>query len=264
MPVSLDDKRRRNDATNQGRESLFLFAPTDADVEDWDRQLVEPLLPLESFTTSPLIPAHHASTQDEQGDGNDNDNENAPSDAGILFFKCVYFFRGLSALTWGRFGVIYYNRVQHLSNKQIGILQSVWPLIGVISMPFWGYMADVIQSRKRILVLCKILSTLSLLALSLDRMHSFPWILLCVSGTSLFRASGVLDAHTIDFLGKTHRSSYGSIRLFTALSWGLGAVIMGTLTDTFGFRINFWLFGFMMTTEVILTGKEFKWPRVEF
>jgi predicted MFS family arabinose efflux permease len=256
MPLSLDDGRRRNGANNQAGESAFLFAPSDADVEDWERQLVEPLLTLESFTSSPLMPSHHASTPDEQGyENDDNDEDDAPSDAGILFFKCVYFFRGLSASTWGRFGVIYYNRVQHLSNEKIGILQSVWPLIGVISMPFWGYMADVIQSRKRIFVLCKILSTLSLLALSLDRIHSFPWILLCVSGTSLFRASGVLDAHTIDFLGETHRTSYGSIRLYTALSWGLGAVILGTLTDTFGFRINFWLFGFMMTTEVILTGK---------
>ena len=55
-----------------------------------------------------------------------------------------------------------------------------------------------------------------------------------------------MDAHTLDFLGEAHRGMYGSIRLWTAVSWGLGAVIMGFITDKLGFHWNFCLFGAMM------------------
>ena len=65
--------------------------------------------------------------------------------------------------------------------------------------------------------------------------------------THVFRfCSGVLDAHTVDFLGETsHRGLYGSIRLWTTVSWGLGAVGMGWITDHFGVAWNFGILGGM-------------------
>lgn len=182
----------------------------------------------------------------------DDGDDSQPSFSGLLFFKSLYFLNGLSSSTWGRFGVIYYNTVKHLSPEQIGILQGAIPLFGLVTMPFWGYVADLIHSRKCVYLFCKVLGTISLLSLSLSSVDTFPLILLCVSGMAIFRASGVLDAHTLDFLGKRHRTMYGTIRMWAAISWGIGAVIMGWITDSYGFRWNFGLYGGMMILMLVI------------
>uniref|UniRef100_A0A7S1VKB2 Major facilitator superfamily associated domain-containing protein n=1 Tax=Grammatophora oceanica TaxID=210454 RepID=A0A7S1VKB2_9STRA len=72
---------------------------------------------------------------------------------------------------------------------------------------------------------------------------NFYHIFGCVVGMALFKSTGVIDAYTVDFLGKNHKGLYGSIRRWAAVSWGVGAVIMGHLTDAYGFNVNFYLFG---------------------
>jgi MFS transporter, PPP family, 3-phenylpropionic acid transporter len=172
--------------------------------------------------------------------------EPTPSARGLLFYRSIYFLSGLSASAWGRFGIIYYNEVKHLNPAQIGVLSGVNPIVGFVIQPIWGYIADTIQSRKLVFVICRALSTLFLLSLSLDVVSGFWAIFGIVTGLSCFNSGGVLDAHTLDFLGEAHRGMYGSIRLWNAVSWGLGAVIMGWITDTLGFQMNFVLFGSMM------------------
>lgn len=204
-----------------------------------------------SQLTEPLLtPADDLSVASASQNDQDDD---APSFSGLLLFKSLYFLNGLSGATWGRFGVIYYNSVKHLSPEQIGVLQGVLPLLGFITMPLWGYVADMVHSRKSVYIFCKVMSTVSLLSLSLESVNTFPLIFLCVFGMAIFRASGVLDAHTLDFLGDKHRTIYGTIRLWTAVSWGLGCVIMGSITDSYGFRWNFSLFGVMMTLVIVIT-----------
>jgi oligosaccharide:H+ symporter len=189
---------------------------------------------------------------DEQQDENSSDDDSAPYPCfwGLLFFRILYFFNGLSASTWGRFGVIYYNTVKHLSQEQIGILLGINPLIGFVVRPVWGVIADKIQSRKKVYLLCKLFGTCFLLSLAVVN-ENFWIILVSVVGMALFQSSGVLDAHAIDFLGDKHRGLYGTIRVWTAISWGLGAVIMGYLTDYYGFAVNFWLYGTMSFTMIL-------------
>lgn len=169
-------------------------------------QLSEPLLPRPS------------EPEDER------DDESLPPFLKITFYRAIYFLSGLSGSTWGRFGIVYYNEVKHMSPEQIGVLQGVMPLIALVSQPLWGYIADLLQSKKQVFLFCQFLSTISLLSLSLKQVQSFWQVLLCVSGMAIFRASGVLDSHTLDFLGEKHRDLYGSIRLWNAISWGLGCV----------------------------------------
>lgn len=178
-------------------------------------------------------------------------HDDHPSASGLLFFRCVYFLGGLSGATWGRFAVIYYDEIKHLSSEQIGVLQGLLRLMGFMTLPLWGYVADIIQSRKKVFLFCNTMSMISLLMLS--RAPSFLSILMCVLGMASFKSSGVLDAHALDFLGERHRGMYGTIRMMTAISWGLGAVIMGWITDTYGFELNFWLYGGMMTSVLLLT-----------
>ena len=171
---------------------------------------------------------------------------------GLWLLRSLYFLDGLGGSAWGRFGIIFYNRVKHVSSQNIGLLQGIRPIIGFLAQPLWGWLADRIRSRKIVFLLCKMGSTVCLLTLALPY-ETFQAVLISVTGMSLFPASGVLDAHTIDFLGDDHRGMYGSIRMFAAMSWGLGSVIMGFLTDHFGFEWNFLVFGVMMTVSITFT-----------
>jgi MFS transporter, PPP family, 3-phenylpropionic acid transporter len=200
--------------------------------------------------TVPLLARADNSHEDYNDHHDDDDQEGIPTARGLFLFRFLYFLNGLSASTWGRFGVVFYNQVGHLSPQQIGLLQGFTPLVAFIAMPCWGMLADWIQSRKHVYLICKALGTICLLALSVLP-HTFESIFICVVGISIFSASGVLDASVLDYLGDSHRGLYGSVRLWTAISWGIGAVIMGWITDAFGFRLNFILYGSMMIVMLI-------------
>lgn len=174
------------------------------------------------------------------------------SSSRLLLFKTLYFLGGLSGATWGRYGIVYYNRVKHLSPEKIGFLQGMMPLLSFVTQPLWGWVSDTIQTRKYVYLCCKTVTTISLLCLAIPN-ESYPEILICVIIMSLFRSSGVLDAHTLDFLGEQHRSLYGSIRMWACFSWGLGAMVMGYITDHLGFTYNFALFAVMMLLNLTLT-----------
>ena len=190
--------------------------------------------------TEPLIVPSETTT---------NDDSASLSLRGLWLYRALYFLNGLSASTWGRFGVVFYH-LAGLSPLQIGILQGMGPLLSFFAIPLWGLLADWIQSRKQVYLLTNTCGSMALLSLSVLP-HNFGWILACVSLMSLFRSSGVLDAFCLDYLGETHRGMYGTIRLWTSISWGLGALIMGYMTDAFGFEGNFCLYGIMMALKLL-------------
>ena len=241
MPVNdPEEASKKNDAITN--DSPISRVPTNDEVTDSEAQMLSSQL-IEPLLASALgeLPSTTTTTTTTTS------SQPPPSLRGLLFYRSIYFLGGLSSAAWGRFGIIYYNRIQHLNASQIGLLQGVAPILSFISQPLWGYLADRIHSRKTIFLLCKGCSTALLLSLSWRTViNSFGRIFLCVAGMSCFTSGGVLDAHTLDFLGEAHRGMYGSIRLWTAVSWGLGAVIMGFITDKLGFHWNFCLFGAMM------------------
>lgn len=194
----------------------------------------------DSEQDEPLLLRKESDAKTDQGE-----SVEGPPVRTLNLLRVIYFFNGLSASTWGRFGIIYYNQVKHLTPPQIGLLSGAIPIISFVTQPLWGAVADSIHSRKVVYLGCKFLSTCALLVLSLPFIDSFGKIFACVAGTAVFTAGGVLDAHTMDFLGDAHRGLYGTIRVWTAISWGMGAVIMGYITDLFGFQVNFWLYGTM-------------------
>jgi MFS family permease len=132
------------------------------------------------------------------------------------------------------------------------LLQAIAPLISLVLMPIWGALADYVHSRKIVYLLCKGLGTISLVSMAYLPHPAFVPILLCVSGVAIFRASGILDAYVLDYLGPDHRDRYGEIRLWTAVSWGIGAIVMGYVTDYYDFYWNFVLYGTMMTVMGII------------
>eukprot|EP00976_Prorocentrum_cordatum_P065404 1177897-Prorocentrum_minimum.AAC.2 len=58
------------------------------------------------------------------------------------------------------------------------------------------------------------------------------------------------------------KNLYGHVRLWGAVSWGLGAFFMGLINDRYGFEYNFILFGILSAATILLV--QFKIPDREY
>ena len=177
-----------------------------------------------------------------------------PDATRLILLKSVYFLGGLSGSTWGRFSTIYFNHVLHLSPSQIGIIEAVMVAVRFICTPIWGAIADLCHAKKSVYLFTTFVSSSILLLHAVPTIATgFLPVLYINAGLSAFIASGVLDAHTLEWLAETNNTTmYGQIRLWTAVSWGLGNVLMGYLTDHFAFYYNFILFGVFSLLRIFM------------
>ena len=94
-----------------------------------------------------------------------------------------------------------------------------------------------------------------LLLLALPRLSSsFDSIITISAVSSAFSNTGLIDAIVLDLVGEHAKRLWGQIRLFGALSWGLGAGAMGLICDATGsFDWNFLLFAVFSLAGLALT-----------
>ena len=109
------------------------------------------------------------------------------------------------------------------------------------------------QKGVSLLTRCASTALLLLLALPWGTRVGFYAILGVCIAMSAFVAPGVINAYTLDFLGPENVRGYGRIRVWMAITWGLGSFLMGEITDRYGFKWNFILFGVLQAGAVILT-----------
>ena len=172
---------------------------------------------------------------------------------GVL--KGLYFLNALSASAWGRFATVYYN-LKGLNPKQIGYIETAMPLVTVLCMPVWGLVSDRAHGRKReIFMLTSFLNVAVLVLLALPRLSSsFDSIITISAVSSAFSNTGLIDAIVLDLVGEHAKRLWGQIRLWGALSWGLGAGTMGLICDATGsFDWNFILFAVFSLAGLALT-----------
>eukprot|EP00934_Nitzschia_sp_Nitz4_P000226 Nitzschia sp. Nitz4//scaffold1_size375055//288774//290303//NITZ4_000313-RA/size375055-processed-gene-0.457-mRNA-1//-1//CDS//3329541156//226//frame0 len=203
-------------------------------------QLQEPLLPPTSIENDELRESSPAQSE-TLVDG-------LPPNVSILI-KSLYFLDALGSSTWGRFSAIYYN-LHGLNSRHIGLIEGVRSVIPTVSMLVWGVAADRFHSQKAVWLITKTVSTVVLLTLAIPYVYSsFSHILVVSIVSQLFVSSGILDAYTLDLLGTENKAYYGRYRLYASVSWGLGSVVMGWVTDNYSFEPNFVMFallGFLM------------------
>ena len=230
-------------ASNGAQEAQASRSSTDQ--HNQHDQLREPLLPPPSDNSSSSTPSGHGDTaQVRLVDG-------MPLGTSILL-KSLYFLEALGSSAWGRFATIYYNG-HGLDPSQIGLIEGLMPVVRAVSQPFWGGIADTYHCRKLVYLITRAGSTVILLTLSLPWVYG-SWIrmLYVTLSTRLFEASGVLDAYTLDLLGTENRMKYGRYRLWAGASWGLGSIVIGFITDRYGFEPNFIIFGILAAITLVL------------
>ena len=169
-----------------------------------------------------------------------------------LLVKTLYFMEALGASAWGRFGTIYYN-LHGLNRQQIGLLEGLMPCVRTLSKPLWGVLSDKFHCRKLVYVSTKTISTCILLLLAAPLVYSsYAKILIVSLLVMAFSAGGILDAYTLDLLGTRYKLRYGRYRMWASISWGLGSILMGYITDHYGFSPNFVIYGSLGAVSTLL------------
>ena len=243
-------------------------------IEQLARSLEEPLLPQQPLaqecdpdaaaapendgTANTARSARTITTGDGREGRNVNDRELPVLYDGMtlkdsLLVKSLYFLDALGSSTWGRFSAIYYNN-HGLNTQQIGVIEGLRTFTPTISSLFWGYVSDRFRCRKSVWIWTKSGGTAILLLLALPWVtKSFSRILSVSVGAQLFVSNGaILDAFTLELLGTKNKLLYGRYRLYASISWGLGSIIMGWVTDNYGFDWNFIMFGGLSILMIIL------------
>ena len=121
---------------------------------------------------------------------------------------------------------VYYHSLGH-GGQIIGMLGAVKPLTTFLVAPIWGALSDGSSNPFLILKLTFVISLVGQLAVSFS--HDHLYIMFMVFLTALFNApvKSLLDSMVMDHLH--HRSTYGRLRLWGQLGFGLGSSGMGYL-----------------------------------
>jgi PPP family 3-phenylpropionic acid transporter len=149
----------------------------------------------------------------------------------------LYFFYYAAAAALLPFLPVYY-RTLHLTSQQIGILSAIIPLAALLVGPFWGWLSDITQRHKQILLLSLGGATICVTFLTFPR--SFTGILALIIPFASFLAPvmPMIDSAVLQALD-SEKSRYGQIRLWGSVSWGIMAFLIGAILESQDF---FWVF----------------------
>ena len=142
---------------------------------------------------------------------------------------------------------------QGLNTAQVGVINSVIPLVSFIATPTISYIYDYFKKSK-IIWLTIIVLAASIMQTAL-LVNKFYQILLVVLFWSTFSCcvGPFADTAVLTILGPEGKQNYGKYRLWGAISWGLFAPIMGALNSHFSFYFGFgyYFFGLLAVTFYI-------------
>lgn len=162
-------------------------------------------------------------------------------------FKLYYFVHYLPVGIFGPYFALYlFNR--EFTGNQIGLLLGSMPIVVMFVQPLWGYLSDILNTRRKILLIS--FSAMGIIMLGIGYVESFTatWILVLVF--SAFRApiQPIGNAIVLDYLeGEGKPDDFGLIRLWGSAAFAFTSLILG----------GFYLDNFLIFFTRILSGLYF-------
>ncbi|MGO4543557.1 MFS transporter [Paenibacillus sp. 2TAB23] len=127
------------------------------------------------------------------------------------------------------------------SNTVVGLILSLWALISVVSQPIMGMLNDRLSNPRQILLVSAIAAPL--IGIGFLYFDSLGAIIVISVFFVWFQSSmGPLsDSIAVD-IGNREGFSFGSVRLWGALSYAIGAFVTGFLYERYGYEHIFWYY----------------------
>ncbi|MGO4696382.1 MFS transporter [Paenibacillus sp. 2TAB26] len=121
------------------------------------------------------------------------------------------------------------------SHTTVGLILSLWALVSVIAQPVMGMINDRINNPRKIIMICVIIAPI--LGLGFQLMEGLAGILFLSIFFAWFQSSGgpIGDAMSVEIASKKG-FSFGSVRLWGALSYAIGTFATGILYEKYGYN----------------------------
>ena len=152
----------------------------------------------------------------------------------------LYFILYAGQGTYTSFIALYYASLG-LSGTQIGLINTVIPVVGMVSSPLWGMLSDRTGKTRSLMMLA--VTGLIAASLALSAAPTFALILPIVAAFALFNTTIVplLDSTTLSVLGP-HRERYGAQRLWGSIGFIATSAFMGLLLERTGLHTIFYAY----------------------
>jgi PPP family 3-phenylpropionic acid transporter len=154
----------------------------------------------------------------------------------ILFSFFFLFFAAIAAFS--PYLVIHFQLLR-FSGTQIGLLTGLTPLITVVSVPIWTGLADKTGRHSLIMALSLLLTIAGLLVF--PYLHPFPAVLVALLLINILLApvNAFANSAAVFMLGD-EKDRYGQVRLGGTIGYGLSALAVGLLVESYDLNIAFW------------------------
>ncbi|TCK92400.1 PPP family 3-phenylpropionic acid transporter [Natranaerovirga hydrolytica] len=149
----------------------------------------------------------------------------------LLPISFYYAIRFMSFSAFGAFIGIYYSEALHLSEAQIGTLESIGGLVILLAQPLWGIIGDRAKYKNNVLYLCLIAATLSIWFLPLSG-SSLILLAFSLAFFNFFQCAinPISDTVTLE-LSSTKNFSFSKIRTIGSLGYALMASVAGMIFE---------------------------------
>lgn len=150
----------------------------------------------------------------------------------ILIGKALYFFLFAAVGIFVPFLNVYYNEIG-LNGKQIGLINTLGPLIAIFSGPMWGLLCDRLGRLRLLLVVVIIGAIISVLFLG--QITDYLAILGLIAIFNLFGSAilPLIDSYNLSLLGE-HREFYSQQRIWGSFGFLASSIFAGSLFERIG------------------------------
>ena len=160
-----------------------------------------------------------------------------PDPARLRVVKALYFFLNVSAGIFFSFINVYYYSIG-LSGVQIGVINTLAPVIGIFGSSLWGFLSDRF-GKTRLLLMTAALGSV-IFSLGIAWVHTFAWILPLAAGYSLFNSTLIplIDSTNFSILGD-YRDRYSEQRIWGTIGFIVTSSTIGILLERTGLHSMF-------------------------
>lgn len=133
------------------------------------------------------------------------------------------------------------------SHTTVGLILSLWALVSIVAQPVMGMINDRVNNPRKIMMVCAIAAPV--LSLGFYLMNGLAAILVLSVFFAWFQSSGgpIGDAMAVE-IASQKGFSFGSVRLWGALSFALGTFATGILYEKYGYNDIFIYYIVLNTT----------------
>jgi PPP family 3-phenylpropionic acid transporter len=136
------------------------------------------------------------------------------------------------------------------SHTTVGLILSLWALVSIVAQPVMGMLNDRINNPRKIMMVCAIAAPV--LSLGFYFMNGLAAILVLSVFFAWFQSSGgpIGDAMAVE-IASEKGFSFGSVRLWGALSFAVGTFASSILYEKFGYNDIFIYYIVLNTTVCV-------------